>query len=151
MTKKHAQPLGPTLFGRGFSATRAGASSWSLFRFKLGPGSENLKPKQDKRRQACESTGPGGLHFENTGITIMKTYFPGPRNHRFWKELDGRGGPQKPLQKAGRFASSLLEWCLGPPWPPRAPKSMIVGSRESFFQDSLYGYFKCILIPVKYP
>ncbi len=37
-----------------------------------------------------------------------------------------------PLQKAGREAPRVLEWFLGPPGPPRPPKSMISGSRKKY-------------------
>ena len=56
-------------------------------------------------------------HQLRTNI-IMKTYFSGHRNDQFWGSGRLRR-PQKPLQKAGRFAPRLLEWLLRPQGPSK--------------------------------
>ncbi len=61
-----------------------------------------------------------------------KPSFTGPGNHRCLGSGQHRV-PQKPLQKAGRFAPHLLEWFLGLPGPSRLPRSMSSGPRKTEF------------------
>ena len=45
----------------------------------------------------------------------------------------------KPFRKVGGFAPHLLEWCLGPPGPPKPQKSAISGRPNNHVLETQSG------------